>query len=220
MRGCPGRSFPVCRAGPSLTQAGRGFSVPPCLGTGIESGAPSGLDGGSGLRTAPRRAPPFRRVLDPYACGSKRWTEKAREMCAAVRELLPGLPRGAVVDSGGTGIFRAAALLRSSVNPGFLPGSPTIFNPRRDEETPSRRTSDRGERPPRFEPGSARYGETSGEYSTRRGFRRARGLVHIYSTQMAPEPSVRLPRPACSSRHLLFRTCSNTTRRAFSAVFD
>ena len=60
-----GGSFPVCRAGPSLTQAGRRFSVPPCLGTGIESGAPSGLDGGPGLRLAPRRASPFRRAVDP-----------------------------------------------------------------------------------------------------------------------------------------------------------
>ena len=121
VRGCPGRSFPVCRAGPSLTQAGRRFSVPPCLWTGIESGAPSGLDGGPGLRTAPRRAPPFRRVLDPYACGSKRRTEKAREICAAVRGLLPGLQRGAVVDSGGTGFFRAAVPLFFSC-PHFLIG--------------------------------------------------------------------------------------------------
>ena len=98
-------------------------------------------------------------------------------MCAAVRGLLPGLSRGAVVDSGGTGIFRAAVLLRSSVNPGFLPGSPTIFNPRRDGVSSFRRTSDRGERPARFEPGSARYGGITYGRRKRRGFRRARGLV-------------------------------------------
>ena len=98
-------------------------------------------------------------------------------MCAAVRGLLPGLPRGAVVDSGGTAIFRAAVLLRSSVIPVFPPGSPTIFNPRRDGVSSFRRTSDRGERPARFEPVGAITGGTSGEYSTQRGFRRARGLV-------------------------------------------